>query len=230
VHRRSLFSLKSRFWLVRDQALGERKHQLDLFWHVNPALLPIEKNKAAFGGAGGGLSILTPEGHGWSQEIRSEDWSPAYGQKERHSVVHLGTTATLPAELVTLLLPEVGGSSSQGSLARINSSSTSESAVCYRFKTAEEQHHFVFGQGKPWTLLQWSSDAEFLYWGVSQDKKYRMFICINAGYVEKGGRKIVSGQRNIVRCEAAWADGKMGVTSSDQEIVVDDEALQLDFP
>jgi len=219
---------------VRDRALGKGTHQLDLFWHVNPELLPIEKNKAAFGGAGGGLTILTPEGHGWSQDIRSEDWSPAYGQKERHSVVRLSTTATLPAEFVTLLLPEVGGSSSQSSLARISlrisPPSTGESAVCYRFKTAEEEHHFVFGLGKPWTLFQWSSDAEFLYWGLSQDKKYRMFICINAGYVEKGGRKIISGQRNIIRCEAAWADGKMGVTSSDKEIVVDDEALQLDFP
>jgi hypothetical protein len=227
-HRRSVFSLKSRFWLVRDQALGKGKHQLDLFWHVNPEFSPIEKHKAEFGGAGG-LSLVTPEGHGWSQEIQSEDWSPAYGQKEQHNVVHLGRTTTLPAEFVTLLLPEVEGRLSGGSLERITSASTRESAVCYRFKTADEKHHFIFAEGKPWTQFEWSSDAQFLYWGMSQDKKYRMFICINATYVEKDGRKIISGQRSVARFEAEWVDGKIHVTSSDGKIVVDEDLLR-DLP
>jgi Heparinase II/III-like protein/Heparinase II/III N-terminus len=229
VHRRLVFSLKSRFWLVRDQALGLGKHQLELFWHINPELLPIESNRAAFGGADVGLSIVTLDGNGWTQEVQSEDWSPAYGQKERYSVVRLGAAATLPAELISLLVPHVKGRSTGGSFARVKSSSTGESVVCYRFKTAEEEHHFVFGQGSPWTLFQWSSDANFLYWGLSQDKTCRLFVCCNASYVEAGGRKIMSFPRKVARCEAAWVDGKMNVTSSDPGAVVDDEALQHDF-
>jgi len=229
VHRRSVFSLKSRFWLVRDQALGKGKHQLDLFWHVNPELLPIEKHKAAFRGAVSGLSVLTPNGHGWSQEIRSEDWSPAYGQKERHSVVHLGTTTTLPAEFVTLLLPEMGSRLSEGSFERVSPASTEESAVCYRFKTADEEHHFVFAGGKPWAQFEWSSDAQFLYWGMTQNKTYRLLVGVNASYVEVRGRKIMSCPRSVARFEAEWVDGKIHVTSSDGEIVVDEDLLR-DLP
>jgi uncharacterized heparinase superfamily protein len=229
LHRRSVLSLKSRFWLVRDQALGEGQHQLDLSWHINPTLLPTENNRAVFAGEDVGLWILTPDGHGWTQQIQSEDWSPAYGEKERCSVVRLSTTATLPAEFASLLIPHVKGRSIGGILACAASPSTGESVVCYRFKTAEEEHHFIFGQGRPWTLFRWSSDADFLYWGVSRDQAYRLFVCCNASYVEVGGRKIMSCPRNVARCEAAWLDGEMHFKSSDKETVVDDEALQHDF-
>jgi hypothetical protein len=227
VHRRTVFSLKSRFWLVRDQAQGQAKHQLDLSWHVDPELLPIGERKGVFGNASGGLSIVTPDGHGWSQDIRSEDWSLAYGQKEPHSVLHFGAEAILPAEFVTLLIPEASGKVKAGkrSLARTEATSTSESAVCYRFKTEEETHWFVFGKGKPWALFQWSSDAEFLYWRLGQDKKDRMLICCNASYVEAQGRKIVSCQRTVTSCEIVSVGGKVRVISSDKDAVVDDEAL-----
>ena len=229
VHRRSVFFLKSRFSLVRDQALGLGEHRLDLFWHINPELLLLENNRAAFEGADVGLSIVNPDGHEWTQEIQSEEWSPAYGQKERYNVVRLTAAATLPAELASLLISHVGGRSIGGSFARIESGSTDESVVCYRFKTAEEEHHFVFGNGNLWTLFRWRSDADFLYWGLSQDKTYRLFVCCNASYVEVGGRKIISCPRNVARSEAAWVDGGMHFTSSDRETVVDDEALQHDF-
>lgn len=229
VHRRTVFSLKSRFWLVRDQALGRGKHQLDLFWHVDPELLPIGESKGVFGNSSGGLSILTPDGHGWSEDIRTEDWSPAYGRKERQSVLHFGTEATLPTELVTLLVPEASGkvNPSRRSFARTKSPSTGESVVCYRFKTEEEEHWFVFGQGKPWTQFQWNSDAEFLYWRLSRDKKDRMLICCNASYVEAQGRKIMSCQRTVSRCETVYAGGKVRVISSDKDPVVDTEALSV---
>jgi len=44
-----------------------------------------------------------------------------------------------------------------------------------------------------------------------------------------GGRKIVSCQRNVACFEAAWVDGKMHVSSSDGEIVVDEDLLR-DLP
>jgi len=227
VHRRSVFSLKSRFWLVRDQALGRGKHQLDLFWHISPELLPLENTKGTFRCADSGLSILGPENHGWSQDILTEDWSPAYGQKERHSVLHFGTLATLPTEFAALLLPVVGMNSFASRFTRTNSPSTGESVVYYLFKTAEEEHCVAFGQGKPWTLFPWSSDAEFLYWGENRDKKHRLLICCNASYLEVGGRKIFLSQRPILRCEMVSVDGKMRAIFPDQEAVVDNEAFGM---
>jgi len=225
VHRRFVFSLKSRFWLVRDQVMGRGKHQLDLFWHINPELSPAERTKAIFRGAGAGVSILTPENHGWSQDILSEDWSPAYGQRERHSVLHFGTVATLPVEFATVLLPETAIDAGLHSFTRIASPSTAESAVCYRFRTETEEHYFVFGQGKPWTLLPWTSDAEFLCWEQSRDKAYRTLICRNASYVEARGRRIISSKRTILCCEIINVEGKVRVISSDQQTVVDNEAF-----
>lgn len=81
VHRRFVFCRKSRFWLVRDVAVGRGEHKLDLFWHVSPALSPIGGNKTVFSGEGTAISFLVPDSQGWSQEILSEPWSPAYGQK-----------------------------------------------------------------------------------------------------------------------------------------------------
>ena len=225
VHRRFVFSLKSRFWLIRDQVVARGEHQLDLYWHINPELSPAEKNKATFRGGSGGFSILAPENHGWSQEILSGDWSPAYGQRERHSVLHFGTVATLPIEFATVLLPETGIDSGVRTFVRTASPSTAESAVCYRFKTATEEHCLVFGQGKPWTLSPWTSDAEFLCWGQSRDNRYRTLLCCNASYVEARGRSIFSSKRTLLRCEIIGVEGKVRVISSDQETVVDNEAF-----
>jgi hypothetical protein len=132
--------------------LGSGKHQLDLFWHVNPELLPTENNRAAFAGADIGLSIVTPEGHGWTQEIESEDWSPAYGQKERHGVVRLSTAATLPAEFASLLIPHAQGRSSGGSFARVES--VRRVNLSSAIVSGREDASFCFCLGSPWTLFR----------------------------------------------------------------------------
>jgi hypothetical protein len=227
-HRRFVFSLKSGLWLVRDEILGREKHQLDLFWHIDPELLPEEQNKASFRGVGAGLSIVGVENQGWSQEILSEEWSPAYGVKEPHCVLNFKTVAVLPAEFVTLLLPHaLDAKRNSFALARLPS--VGESVIYYRFNTTEEEHRLCFGQGKRWTISPWSSDAEFLYWGQSRDNLRRTFICCNATYVESGGRKIISSNKTFLRCEVISFAGKLRVISSDQEIVIDQELFNAVF-
>jgi hypothetical protein len=227
VHRRSVFSRKSRFWLVRDQALGRGKHQLDLFWHVSPELLPMEPDKTVFRGAGTGLSILAPENGGSVQEILQEDWSPVYGQKQTHRVVHFARLADLPEEFVTLLIPDGRSGPGAERFVRADSSSAKESAVCYRFNTGEEEHFLAFGQGQPWTQFSWSSDAEFLYWSQSRDRGERTLICCNGSYVEADGRKILSSGRTLSRCELLSAEGNVRVISSNEDTVVNSELFAL---
>ena len=43
IHRRWVFSLKSRFWVVRDLVVGEGEHVLDLFWHLDPELSGLDE-------------------------------------------------------------------------------------------------------------------------------------------------------------------------------------------
>jgi hypothetical protein len=228
VHRRFVFSLKSGPWLVRDEILGREQHQLDLFWHIDPKLLPEEQTEATFRGTGAGLSISGLENQGWSQEILSGEYSPAYGVKEPHCVLHFKTMAVLPAEFVTLLIPHPIGVKANGvALRRVPS--VGESAIGYRFSTTEEEHYVCFGQGKSWTMSPWSSDAEFLYWSHSRENLRRTFICCNASYVEAGGRKIISSARTFLRCEVVSLGGRLYVVSSDQKTVIDQELFQTIF-
>jgi len=226
VHRRFVFSRKSRFWLVRDLALGRRQHRLELSWHISPGLSPVDGKNAMFSGEGRALSVLTPENHGWSQDISSEDWSPAYRQKEKCWVLRFSTEAKLPVEFVTLLLPEAKIDSGEQTFVRVESPAGDKSTCGYCFKTAGEEHSFVFGQGKPWMLRKWKSDAEFLYCASGQDKGHRILACCNVSHVEAGGRTILSSKRPVLRCEIVSIGGTVRVVSSDPDVVVDKEAFR----
>ncbi len=230
VHRRAVFSRKSRFWLIRDQALGHGKHALDWFWHLDPQFLPTEPELATFRCGAESLSIVTPQNQESSQEILWRDWSPAYGQKQSHCVLHFGTVTALPAEFATLLLAGDTTHSKVENFERIRLPSTEEPAVGYRFKTAKEQHQIVFGGKKPWTMFGWSSDAELLYWSQSYDKTDWTLVFCNGSYAEADNRKIISSRRNISRCEIISINGEIEVTSSDSDVAVSREmAINTDI-
>jgi hypothetical protein len=227
VHRRWVFSLKSKFWLVRDMALGSGEHQLDLFWHLNPDLSAHKHDPDSFvdASANSGLRVLAAEGHGWSRDVRAGWWSPIYGRKERMDVLHFGTRATLPSEFVTLLIPLADSRLGAGTLAQIRRSSGQESVGGYRYSTSEEDHSFFFGRNKAWMLGPWASDAEFLYWGTSHHHSTRRLICCNATYVEAIGQRVVFCPRAMSLCEINVSDEQMEVFSSDDDVVVKKEAL-----
>ncbi len=225
MHRRTVFSLKSHFWLVRDQALGAGQHQLDLFWHLDPQLQPTAESEMSFCSSEAEVSIQGCKNHGWSQEVLSGEWSPAYGRREHHNVLHFGTIKNLPTEFVTLLLPSAGISSKVEKFARMDSASSEGEAVGYCVGTENHEHTIIFGSGKPWTLFPWSSDAEFFYWGPSRETSHGRLICCHATYVEAMGKKIVHAQRPFSSCEI-MSDGQgIRVMSSDNEAVVDKQAI-----
>ena len=227
VHRRWMFSLKTKFWLVRDLASGSGEHQLDLFWHLNPGLFAHHANPDTFvdTSANAGLRVLTAEGHGWSRDVRAGWWSPVYGRKESAQVLHFSTRATLPSELVTLVMPVVDAESRGASFTQIRQSSEVKSVRGYRYRTSEEEHCFLFGGNKAWRLGPWASDAEFLYWSASQDQSVRRLICCNASYVEANGQRVVFSPSAMSRCEIIVSGEQMEVASSDHDVVVRKEAL-----
>lgn len=225
IHRRFVFSRKSGFWLVRDLALGRGKHQLDLFWHLAPGFSPVKEGNKIFRSAKASFAILPTENPAWSEEVLAEFWSPVYGQREPHRVVHSCIVADLPAEFAVLLLPADEVDGDVNTLVRTSSPSANENVICYRFKTAGEDHLVFFGQRQTWKMLPWSSDAEFLYWSQSHDKKRRTLICCNGSYVEAQGQRILSCNRMMSRCEVSWVEGKLRTVSSEPDVVVIDEAF-----
>jgi len=224
IHRRFAFSLKSGFWLVRDQALGFGEYQLDLRWHLAPGLDPVGGQEKVFFGDGHGLRFVTVEGSGWTESAEELPNSPVYGKKENHNVLHFATKAQLPTEFITLMVPATDASRSEQKLTRIGKSSSPAAGYCY--KTAHGEHYVIFGQGTAWTLDQWSSDAGFLYWGGAGDTQ--TLICCNATYVRWSGQTIVTAKRPVLRCEIIEREDQFEVVSSDPEsVVVDREGWRL---
>jgi hypothetical protein len=221
VHRRFVFSLKSGFWLVRDLVLGFGEYQLDLLWHLGPELSLAGGRENVFLHDGRGLRFVTVEGNGWTQSLEEQPNSPVYGKKENHKVLRFASKAQLPAEFVTLMLPAADSERSEHQLTRIATSSFSSSPVVgYRYKTGPDEHCIFFGQGKPWKLNQWSSDAELLYWGSAGDPPTQTLVCCNATYVEWSEQKIVTAKRAVLRCETIASGNQFEVVSTDPEAVV----------
>jgi hypothetical protein len=120
IHKRWVFHLKDRFWLVRDLVTGPLAHRLDIHWHY------LDDRD---------LTILPPAGHTWSESIDPWDWSPIYGKKEPAKVLRFSTETTLPAEFAVLLIAgEVG-------------TFTQTAPGTYHYKEPQGSHDFIFAGG-----------------------------------------------------------------------------------
>jgi hypothetical protein len=135
--------------------------------------------------------------------------------------------ADLPAEFATLLLPGEAIHEAKEGLVRVEVATGKESAVSYRFTVGEEEHIIIFGDGGPWTLPPWGSDAELFYWSQNQDKTRRTLVCCNGSYVEAGGRRVVSSPQAFARCEIAGLGGKVRCSCSHPNLMVDEQILAI---
>ena len=225
VHRRYVFSLKSGVWFVRDLALGYGEQQLDLFWHLESELNQVNGEKNLFVREGQALRFVTIEGCGWTQTVERQSNSPMYGRKEDHNVLRFATWAHLPAEFATLMALGARATLADQHLTRIPAQS---SVAGYRYQAAQDEHSIIFGDGKPWKLDDWSSDAEFLYWGPGGSGSKRTLICCNGTYVERSGHAIITSKATVLRCEAIESGDQFEVVSSVPEaVVVDREGSRM---
>ncbi|HKV81095.1 MAG TPA: heparinase II/III family protein [Candidatus Sulfotelmatobacter sp.] len=222
IHRRFVLALRSGLILVRDLVLGFGEYPVDIFWHLGHGL--TEQSPDFFFGGGTGLRFMTVDGHGWSRRVEEQFHSPVYGVKHAHRTLHFATRAKLPTEFVTLLMPVLTARSSEDSLVKIPAqSAASGSCIGYRYKTSSDEHCFFFGQGAPWKMDSWSTDAEVLYFGRSADASEVSLFCCNATSVEWEGKKIVSARKPVLRCEVIGSTAAV-VSSDPVAVAVDSEA------
>jgi hypothetical protein len=219
VHRRLVFSLKSGVWFVRDQVLGSGERQLDLFWHIAPALRALAGPEHVYLGEAGGLRFVTDEDSRWVDSVEQQPGSAVYGEKTTHSVLHFSTRAQLPAEFVTVLIPVANAAASDHKLVRIAPSASLSPVVGHHYKTAHDKHCIFFGQGQPWKLDYWGSDADLLYWERAGDGSAHILVCCHATYVEWGEERIMTAKRPVSRCEIVGRANQFDVVSTDSEAV-----------
>jgi hypothetical protein len=210
-----VFHYKSQFWVVRDVAKGEGKHQLELSWHLGSSLSPTSAKDYVFGVGQDTLGLISAEGHGWSQSAQRGIWSPAYGRQERTMVITFGKAADLPTEFVTLLLPNA--SERIGRLERIQS----EPRVrAYRYVRDGEEHWFFFSEpGCAWRAGDWASDAYFLYWSYNRREERRSLIFCGGSRADLQGRRIVAGDAILAWVEVVELGGKAEMFASDPQHV-----------
>lgn len=216
IHRRWVFGLKSQFWFVRDQALGDGEHQLDLYWHqafADGKNTDVLRQSVP-------MTLLHANMNSGQPKIGVGEWSPVYGQNLLAPVVHLSAKAALPAEFGTLLLPVATSSVAPGKLTSTQSERVEGAVRGYCHETRSASHFMFFSDGKKWTTGPWTSDAEFLYWGRSEENNQRTLIVCNATSVKLEGTTLFSSAARAQRCEIVQSGENTQVFCSDKTATV----------
>jgi hypothetical protein len=218
IHCRSVFQRKGQFWLVRDVALGQGQHDLELSWHLGPGLSPVSTKDNVFAEGEETLALMTVDGCGWAQSASRMEWSPVYGAKERAIVVTLTREGTLPAEFVTLLLPDADLRTGIGRLERLPSVA---GVNAYRYVRENREHFFFFADHMgSWNLGCWTSDARFLYWSWDRQHDVKLLVLCSGTYVEIQGVRVVASPQKLDYAELISTAGETELRSSDPEQTV----------
>jgi hypothetical protein len=220
VHRRWVFSLKGHFWLVRDIAVGQGKHRLEISWHFGPEMQVQKENVFGVRNGDERIALLSVEGHGWSEEAHKDWWSPSYGQKQSNLVLNFSTVAELPAEFVTLLVPLERETLNAGKMICDPVENQQGGVKAYRVSTNDAVHSVYFGKpGEPWRSGIWTSDAEFLYWRTDERNQLQHLIVCNASWASAAGQRLITCERRVSRCEVVAKKDGVDTFSSHLDVV-----------
>ena len=229
-HRRCVFLLKNKFWLVRDVAEGTGTHELEIFWHFASDLKLRNENSAfiaesaAKGDAAGSASLImqTCGDAAWASSLETAQISPAYGTACSAPVARQRASTSLPADSAVLLMPQ-SRNAKMGEFSAITESG--ESIVrAYRYLANHEDHCFFFAKiNQPWECGPWSSDAQFLYCRLEAGRLVHVIV-VAGGFCKWRGSEVVTLQHKVERFEWLRRGSKVTTSSSD------DTAIQYSLP
>jgi len=221
-HRRWVFHLHGRFWLIRDVAEGHGPHKLELAWHLGGDLQPSKAEGQFFprSAVEPGLALVGCTGDSWRRELLPSWWSPAYGRREESWTLRYSAESQLPAECATVILPLADRNQPNGNLRSLNEIDAAE-VRGYIYEVGQEQHGFFFRQKPgPWMHAGWASDAEFVYYRRSPQGLSDLYF-YNGSYVEAGGKRLVSAQSPVSYCQlVTHNDATLVVSPSREDIVL----------
>jgi len=109
IHRRDIyFDKKENYWIIKDIVKGEDLHQSDLYFHITPLKVELDKEfdlTVKIKGKKINLAIIPLEKEGISVDML-EGWiSPYYGLKVRAPVIKYSKKDYFPFSFSTLLYP-----------------------------------------------------------------------------------------------------------------------------
>ena len=202
-HRRHIFHLKSRFWLIRDILDGGGVHKLEASWHFAPGSLHAIPEGAMFvSDELASLALLFAANVDCSRVISSGWYSPAYGRKEPSPTLCLSMRAPLPAEFTTMLIPDSEAAAHLGLLRRLESRHQGVPVSAFRYSTANATDSMFFADELGnWQIGPWASDARFLFCSTGTDKVVLQFVICDGSYFEFSGRRIFDADLRVKQHE-----------------------------
>ncbi|HEY6304019.1 MAG TPA: alginate lyase family protein [Terriglobales bacterium] len=203
LHRRHVLNLKNAggLWLVRDVALGQSEHDLEIRWHFAPdlevrAVGPgrVEVSKAGARSGESGLTLLMPEETIWytATEVSRTLLSPAYGAFEPAPLLRCHARVLLPAETATALVPRRGEPCQEDEPCL--ASMTQAAVQVYELDSHDESDGFFFARGdQGWSFGPWSSDARMLYCRIEKEKLAHLAV-IDGTHVKWQGQPLLKSE------------------------------------
>lgn len=216
-HRRWVISLGDGIFLVRDVVSGQGRHRLDVSWHLAPDLQVLEESVFYLADIDLQFALFQAQETQWAREVRSESWSPAYGEKAPTKVVNFGTEAELPAEFAVLLGTSQARQNEWGTLTRLGGEE--ENVSSYRYLAKDKDCLFVFGRGKAWRTSLLSSDAEFVFRERKPGTNEERWILCAGTYVRAEGGPALNCSRPVEWAEWILNENGSAVYSSDTSAV-----------
>jgi Heparinase II/III-like protein/Heparinase II/III N-terminus len=221
VHRRWVFHLNSEFWLVRDVAVGQGQHSLDLFWHLAPDLnsTPGNSQGLLFNANGRpAFAFLTNENSGFDWRLEQGWWSPAYGKRNAAHVIHFSQQATLPAELYSLFFPVQEALPSLGRLTVAPRELGDQGISACSYHRPSGVYQMIFAEGSnTWQAGRIESDARFVCCAFDAKERLRRFVLCEGTFVRIDRSPIFSSDRLVPKYEGSVVDA--GNLSSKEESV-----------
>ena len=198
VHRRHVLTIAGGPCLVRDVALGQAEHDLELRWHFAPDLEVrnvgagrVEISPADAATSDAALSLIVPAETVWakSTEVSRTLLSPAYGAYQPAPVVRSQARVLLPAETVTALLAH---RMTTRQVEYRLASMTQAAVQVYELDSDNESQGFFFARDNAaWSFGPWSSDSRLLYCRIQGEKLSRLVV-IGGTQVAWQGRPLLN--------------------------------------
>jgi hypothetical protein len=207
-HRRTVFHLRSCFWLIRDVLEGNERHHLEASWHFAPGSVSTIPGGVRFVGHNKtDLALLFSADQNYSQQIVNGWYSPVYGRKELSPTLQISADAHLPAEFVTLLIP-APVNTAPGVLHRLQAGREGTHTRAYRFSSCGNTTCLFFFAGAPgrWEIGSWASDARFLFCATRGDDSPCHIVICDGTFVETRGHRVFNSAEGPVRGE--WSSGE----------------------
>ena len=205
LHRRHVLKIAGGLWLVRDVALGQAKHELEIRWHFAPDLMVQKAGPGRVEMSRPGtrisevlddtasetrLTMIVPEETVWATEVSRTLLSPAYGAFQPAPLVRSHAKVTLPAETATVLLTHCtpverehrslsdrNCEESKGANQPRLAHMAHAAVQVYELDYDGQSHGFFFALAYgAWSFGPWSSDARVLYCRIDKERLAHLIV------------------------------------------------------